>query len=78
MLRNRGRQLRIVPEGLAVTNSPKPDPTLFKLLRRAHDRDQLPGLDIHIDPAQYMQGLVAHDVGLMNILKMQHVVSIVR
>jgi hypothetical protein len=36
-LRNRGRQLRIVPEGLDNTDSPEPDPTLLKLLRRAHD-----------------------------------------
>ena len=29
--------LRIVPQGLSDTASPEPDPTLFKLIRRAHD-----------------------------------------
>jgi len=36
-LRNRGTQLRIVPEGLSDTASPETDPSLFKLIRRAHD-----------------------------------------
>ena len=36
-LRNRGTQLRIVPEALSDTASPEPDPSLFKLIRRAHD-----------------------------------------
>jgi hypothetical protein len=35
-LRNRGRQLKILPEGLALATSSEPDPTLLKLLRRAH------------------------------------------
>ena len=42
----------------------------------AHDRDQLPGLDIHVDPAQHMQRLVAHGIGLVNILQVQHAVSL--
>jgi site-specific DNA recombinase len=35
-LRNRGRQLKILPEGIAQATSSEPDPTLLKLLRRAH------------------------------------------
>jgi site-specific DNA recombinase len=35
-LRNRGRQLKILPEGIAPANGSEPDPTLLKLLRRAH------------------------------------------
>jgi hypothetical protein len=35
-LRNRGQQLKILPEGIAQVMSSKPDPTLLKLLRRAH------------------------------------------
>ena len=35
-LRNRGRQLRILPEGIAQATSSEPDPTMLKLLRRAH------------------------------------------
>jgi hypothetical protein len=34
-LRNRGRQLKILPEGIAPANGSEPDPTLLKLLRRA-------------------------------------------
>jgi site-specific DNA recombinase len=41
-LRNRGRQLKILPEGIAQATSSEPDPTLIKLLRRAHGwRQQL-------------------------------------
>jgi DNA invertase Pin-like site-specific DNA recombinase len=41
-LRNRGRQLRILPDGIAHVVASEPDPTLLKLLRRAHDwRQQL-------------------------------------
>jgi len=36
-LRNRGRQLRIIPEGATNSAGSAPDPTLMKLLRRAHD-----------------------------------------
>jgi site-specific DNA recombinase len=36
MLRNRGRQLKILPEGVARAKDAEPDPTLLKLLRRAH------------------------------------------
>ena len=36
-LHKRGKQLRIVPEGLGNTAPPELDPTLFKLMRRAHD-----------------------------------------
>jgi DNA invertase Pin-like site-specific DNA recombinase len=35
-LRNRGRQLKILPSGIASPNGAQPDPTLLKLLRRAH------------------------------------------
>jgi site-specific DNA recombinase len=35
-LRNRGRQLKILPEDIAQATSSEPDPTLLKLLRRAH------------------------------------------
>jgi len=35
-LRNRGRQLKILPDGIAPANDSEPDPTLLKLLRRAH------------------------------------------
>jgi hypothetical protein len=35
-LRNRGRQLKILPEGIAQATPTEPDPTLLKLLRRAH------------------------------------------
>lgn len=35
-LRNRGRQLKILPEGITQATSLEPDPTLLKLLRRAH------------------------------------------
>ena len=35
-LRNRGRQLKILPEGTAQATPSEPDPTLLKLLRRAH------------------------------------------
>ena len=35
-LRNRGRQLRIVPDTLTTPTDSNPDPTLLKLLRRAH------------------------------------------
>ncbi len=35
-LRNRGRQLKILPEGITQATSSEPDPTLLKLLRRAH------------------------------------------
>jgi DNA invertase Pin-like site-specific DNA recombinase len=35
-LRNRGRQLKILPEGITRSASSEPDPTLLKLLRRAH------------------------------------------
>lgn len=35
-LRNRSRQLKILPEGIAPANRSEPDPTLLKLLRRAH------------------------------------------
>jgi DNA invertase Pin-like site-specific DNA recombinase len=35
-LRNRGRQLKILPEGITEATSSEPDPTLLKLLRRAH------------------------------------------
>jgi hypothetical protein len=35
-LRNRGRQLRILPEGITQASHSEPDPTLVKLLRRAH------------------------------------------
>ena len=35
-LRNRGRQFRILPEGIAQATSSEPDPTMLKLLRRAH------------------------------------------
>jgi len=41
-LRNRGRQLRIVPDTLTTSTDSNPDPTLLKLLRRAHGwRQQL-------------------------------------
>jgi hypothetical protein len=36
-LRNRGQQLRIVPSEPTKTSDSGPDPTLVKLLRRAHD-----------------------------------------
>jgi DNA invertase Pin-like site-specific DNA recombinase len=36
-VRNRGRQLRIVPEGMNRAATPEPDPALLKLLLRAHD-----------------------------------------
>jgi hypothetical protein len=36
-LRNRGPQLRILPEGIVRAAGFEPDPTLVKLLRRAHD-----------------------------------------
>jgi len=36
-LRNRGQQLRIVPNGEIQMSGSEPDPTLFKLLRRAHN-----------------------------------------
>jgi DNA invertase Pin-like site-specific DNA recombinase len=35
-LRNRGRQLKILPEGITQASHSEPDPTLLKLLRRAH------------------------------------------
>lgn len=35
-LRNRGRQLKILPQGIAHATPSEPDPTLLKLLRRAH------------------------------------------
>jgi DNA invertase Pin-like site-specific DNA recombinase len=35
-LRNRGRQLKILPEGITRAADSEPDPTLLKLLRRAH------------------------------------------
>lgn len=35
-LRNRGQQLRIVPSALIQSSGSEPDPTLIKLLRRAH------------------------------------------
>jgi hypothetical protein len=35
-LGNRGRQLKILPEGIAPATGSEPDPTLLKLLRRAH------------------------------------------
>ena len=35
-LRNRSRQLKILPVGIAPANGSEPDPTLLKLLRRAH------------------------------------------
>ena len=41
-LRNRGRQLKILPAGTASASGSEPDPTLLKLLRRAHTwRQQL-------------------------------------
>ena len=36
-LRNRGRQLRILPDGVVRAIASEPDATLLKLLRRAHD-----------------------------------------
>lgn len=35
-LRNRARQLRILPDGIAQATDSEPDPTLHKLLRRAN------------------------------------------
>jgi hypothetical protein len=35
-LRNRGRQLKILPEDITRASYSEPDPTLIKLLRRAH------------------------------------------
>lgn len=37
VLRNRGRQLRILPEDAAQSPTSRPDPTLLKLFRRAYD-----------------------------------------
>ena len=54
-LRNRGRQLKILPEGIAQATSSEPDPTLLKLLRRAHAWRQ----QLEMGPPQTISNLAA-------------------
>ena len=54
-LRNRGRQLKILPNGIVQATPSEPDPTLLKLMRRAHAWRQ----QLETGPPDTISGLAA-------------------